>query len=314
MNARSSSGTEDNSGGRSGSRSAAEPDPAPAQSFDPQTYRVAQRQEWNDVAPFVARWWRIVYEAPLVPVTRRMIELAEIRPGHRVLDAATGLGEPALAAAAVVGPAGRVTASDVSSEMLRIAAERAAEAGLTNLDFVQQDAEAIDYPDSSFDAVFCRFALMFLADPLSAIERMRRGLRKGGRLVAAVWGPPERVPLISVTMGVITRELQLPPPPPGTPGVFALADRGALEELFWKAGFEEVQSEPLNLTFEFASTDEYIRYVQDVALPIWGLLANDSEARKEQVWRSVADAHRPFQGADGVVRLEGESLLVWGRR
>lgn len=284
------------------------------QPFDPEAYKVAQRQEWNDVAPNVGRWWRVVYEAPLVPVANRMIELAEIQPGDRVLDVASGLGEPALAAAAVVGAAGHVTATDISAEMLRIASERAAESGLTNLDFVEQDAETFDFPDGSFDAVLCRFALMFLADPLSAIGRMRTVLKEGGCLVATVFGPPERVPLASVTMEVIARELQLPPPPPGTPGVFALADRSVLEGLFWKAGFGEVQSEPLTVGFEFASTDEYIRYVQDVALPIWGLLANESAARKDGVWQAVADAHRPFEGADGVVRLSAESLLVWGRR
>ncbi len=94
----------------------------------------------------------------------------------------------------------------------------------------------------------------------------------------------------------------------------SLADRSELEDLFWKAGFGEVQSEPLTVSFEFASTDEYIRYVQDVALPIWGLLANESQARKEGVWRAVADAHRPFEGADGVVRLSAESLVARGRR
>jgi SAM-dependent methyltransferase len=284
------------------------------QPFDAEAYKVAQRQEWNDVAPNVGRWWRVVYEAPLVPVANRMIELAEIQPGDRVLDVASGLGEPALTAAAVVGPAGRVTATDISAEMLRIASERAAESGLTNLDFVEQDAETIDFPDSSFDAVLCRFALMFLADPLCAIDRMRTVLKEGGCLVATVFGPPERVPLASVTMEVIARELHLPPPTPGTPGLFALADRGVLENLFWRAGFGEVHSEPLTVSFEFASTDEYIRYVQDVALPIWGLLANESPTRKKAVWRAVADAHRPYGGADGVVRLPAESLLVWGRR
>ena len=145
-----------------------------------------------------------------------------------MLDVATGLGEPALAAAAVVGAAGHVTATDISAEMLRIASERAAESGLTNLDFVEQDAETIDFPDGSFDAVLCRFALMFLADPLSAIDRMRTVLKEGGFLVSTFFGPPERVPLASVTMEVIARELQLPPPPPGTPGVFARADRSLL--------------------------------------------------------------------------------------
>jgi hypothetical protein len=87
-----------------------------------------------------------------------------------------------------------------------------------------------------------------------------------------------------------------------------------LEGLFWKAGFGEVHSEPLTVSFEFASTDEYIRYVQDVALPIWGLMVDESAERKEQVWKAVADAHRPFEGPDGVMRLDGESILVSGRR
>lgn len=291
-----------------------QPDSGSAQPFDPEAYKGAQREEWNAVAPAVGRWWSVVYEAPLVPLTNRMIELAEIEPGHHVLDVATGLGEPALAAAAAVGPAGRVTATDISSEMLRIARERAADAGIATVDFVEQDAEAIDYPDGSFDAVLCRFSLMFLSNPEAALKRMRTALKDGGRLVASVWGPPERVPVVSVTMEAIVRELQPPPPPPGTPGVFALADRHGLEELVREAGFGEVQSEPLNITFEFTSTDEYVRYLQDVALPVWGLLAPESPERKEQVWGAIAEAHRPFEAADGVLRLEGESLLVWGRR
>lgn len=291
-----------------------QPDSEPGQPFDPEAYKAAQRQEWNDVAPAVGRWWSSVYEAPLVPVVSRMIELAEIQPGQHVLDVATGLGEPALAAAAAVGPAGRVTATDISSEMLQIARERAVGAGITNVDFVEQDAEAVDHPDGSFHAVLCRFALMFLADPKAALKGMRRALKDGGRLVATVWGPPERVPVVSVAMGAIARELQPPPPPPGTPGVFALADRHGLEELVRQAGFDEVQSEPLNVTFEFASTEQYMLYLQDVALPIWGLLAPENPERREQVWRAIAEAHRPFQGHDGVLRLEGESLLVWGRR
>ena len=75
VNAQTSAGSEANSGGLSDSRSL-QPDSTPAQSFDAEAYKVAKRQEWNDVAPSVGRWWRIVYEAPLVPVTNRMIELA----------------------------------------------------------------------------------------------------------------------------------------------------------------------------------------------------------------------------------------------
>ncbi|MGH9895094.1 MAG: class I SAM-dependent methyltransferase, partial [bacterium] len=129
VNAQASAGSEANGGGLSDGDSPVQSDTAPAQMFDPEAYKIAQRQEWNDVAPSVGRWWRIVYEAPLVPVTKRMIELAGVEPGHHVLDVATGLGEPALSVAAIVGPSGRVTATDLSAEMLGIARARASEAG-----------------------------------------------------------------------------------------------------------------------------------------------------------------------------------------
>lgn len=116
-----------------------------------------------------------------------------------------------------------------------------------------------------------------------------------------MWGPPERVPAISVTVGAVARELQ-PPPPPGTPGLFSLADGSALEQSVREAGFTDVHSEPLNITFKFDSMDDYIRYLKDVAAPINNLIADQSEERKEEVWSAVAEANRQFVDPDGTLR------------
>lgn len=115
-------------------------------------------------------------------------------------------------------------------------------------------------------------------------------------------------------MGAVARELQLPPPPPGTPGLFSLADRSALEQSVREAGFTDVHSEPLNITFKFDSMDDYVPYLKDVAAPINNLIADRSEERKEEVWSAVAEANRQFVDPDGTLRAEGESVLVTGRR
>lgn len=142
---------------------------------------------------------------------------------------------------------------------------------------------------------------------------MKRVLSEGGHLVASVWAPPERAPGLSVTMAAVAQTLQLPAPPPGAPGLFTLGDRSLLEELLRQAGFRQVHIESLNITMNFDSTTEYVRYLQDVAAPIIKLLADRKPEQKDEVWRAIAEANRRFETADGSLHLEAESLLVAGR-
>jgi ubiquinone/menaquinone biosynthesis C-methylase UbiE len=101
----------------------------------------------------------------LQPVSERMVELADIQPGQRVLDVATGSGEPAVTAAYRVGPSDHVIATDLSSQMIALGRERVAERGLYNIDFREMDAETLDLPEKSFEIAFCRLGLMYLPDP-----------------------------------------------------------------------------------------------------------------------------------------------------
>lgn len=282
------------------------------QTFDALKYKAAQRQDWSTASAGWKKWWMII-EQGVTPVTQRMVELAQIRAGQRVLDVATGIGEPALTAARLVGPSGHVTATDIAPGMLEIATERAKQAGLSNIEFREMDAETIDFPEGSFDAVLCRFGLMFLPNLAASLQAIRRVVADGGHVAAAVWGPPDRH-FGSVAMGAVARELKLPPPPPGTPNIFSLADRTALERSLTQAGFTNVRTEPLNVSLEFESVDVYIRMLQDTSPPIWNLLADQSEERKAEVWRAVAEANRPFAAADGALHLEAESVLVAARK
>lgn len=283
------------------------------QTFDPTAYKAGQRRDWSEAAAGWRKWWQPL-EAALAPVGHRLVELAEVRAGHRVVDIATGIGEPALTAARVVGPAGRVVGTDISPGMLEVARERAADLGFGNVEFHDMDAEALDLPESSFDAALCRFGLMFLPDVNRALEGIRRLLVPGGRLAASVWGPPERYPMATAAFGAIARVLELPPPAPGRPGIFSLADADELAGRFRAAGFADVHTETLLVRLEFDSLDEFILFMQETAAPINTLLADETPERKSEVWGAVAEANAQFVGADGRLHASGESILVSGRR
>jgi SAM-dependent methyltransferase len=283
------------------------------ETFDPNGYKAGQRRDWTEAAAGWRKWWSTM-EAAFGPVGQRLVQLAGVRPGHRVLDVATGIGEPALTAARVVGPTGRVVGTDISSGMLELARERAAELGLENVQFLEMDAEALDLPEGSFDASLCRFGLMFLPDVDRALEGVRKVIVPGGRFAAAVWGPPERVPMGSATYRAIARVLDLPPPAAGTPGLFSLAGEEALAGKLRSAGFADVRTETLVVHGEFASLGDYIRYLQEVAAPIKNILKEEPPERRAEVWQAVADANQQFVVADGKVDLSSESILVAGRR
>ena len=126
------------------------------------------------------------------PLARRLLEAAEVGPGHNVLDVGTGTGVVAFPAAARVGPEGTVLGIDISEEMLATARGRAGrmlEPG--NVTFRIMDAQALALPDASFDAAVSLFAVHHLPDPLAALREMHRVVRPGGRLAVAVGsGPP----------------------------------------------------------------------------------------------------------------------------
>jgi SAM-dependent methyltransferase len=287
---------------------------APASIFDPVRYKAATRAEWREAAGGWRAWAGVLEAADAgLTVSRRLVELARVGPGAAVLDVAAGYGEPGLTAARAAGPAGRVVCIDLSGPMLALARERAAAAGLGNLDFVEADAEALDLPEASFDAVLSRQGLQFLPDVPGALARLRSFLVPGGRLAAAVWGPPERV-AFAAPVPVIRAELGLPPPPAGTPGPFALGDRDRLQGLVEAAGFREVATGAATATYRFASPEQATRWLRDVAPPITALVAGQAPEVHERVWARVTAAWAPFTDLAGQVRLDNQVLWVTGVR
>ncbi len=282
------------------------------QPFDTAQLKAEQRRSWDESAAGWNRSWEM-FERAAQHVSDRLIELARIKPGQRVLDVATGNGEPALTVARRIGPLGHVVATDHSAGMLKFARERAAAAGLSNIEFLQMDAEALDLPENSFDAILSRWGLMFLPDLAGALARMRKLLVPGGRLAASVWSSAPKVPMIGLVEGV-RKQFGLLPQRPGMLGPLSLADIPALERTLTQAGFSEVASESIPVTFEFASPDEYVRFQQEIRNPASRLIAEQPAETQAKIWKAVTDAVRAYAGADGVVRLPNECFCLTARR
>jgi enediyne biosynthesis protein CalE5 len=243
----------------------------------------------------------------------KLVELARIRSGASVLDAGGGYGEPSLTAARIVGSKGRVVCTDLSLGLLAFARERAREAGLDNIEFIEQDAEQLDFGKENFDAIVSRALLMFLPDVPGTLTRLRSFLRPGGRFAASVWGDKSRVQFATAG-SVIAGELSLPPPPPGLPGVFALADQRRLEMLVREAGFQDVETGTVSVIFETETPAQFTEFIRDVAPPFSVLLKDQTSDARERIWGKVTEAYGRFADASGRVRTTNEAVWVAGTK
>ena len=168
------------------------------------------REEWTD--PSVVDGWRRWHQPLtewLAPITQKMVDEGEIRSGMRVLDLASGSGDPAITLARTVGPAGHVVATDFNPGMLSVAQANAEAAGIENIVFEEADAHALRFDNDSFDRVTSRFGIMYFGDHIQALREMRRVLKPGGRVVLIANGPMQQ-PFIENTIGVLTAHIEMP--------------------------------------------------------------------------------------------------------
>jgi ubiquinone/menaquinone biosynthesis C-methylase UbiE len=276
--------------------------------FDPVAFKEAQRVDWQGAARGWRNWYDVL-EAGGCVVSRRLVELAGIGPGDTVLDVATGYGEPALTAALVVGPTGRVVATDIAADLLAFGRERADQAGLHNVDFLESDAEALSFGEEEFDSILSRQGLQFLPDVSGTLQRLHRFLRPGGRIACAVWGPPGNVQFAR-PIPLILKQLHLTAPAPGWPGIFALADADRLAQLVADAGFHDIHTGTVTAVYETPSPAQMTQWLRDVAPPIVNLLKGQPPEVQEQIWHDVTDAWSPLTTTSGSVRTENQAIWL----
>lgn len=205
-------------------------------------------------------------------VTEALVEYAAPTPGMRVLDLASGTGEPAISLATRVGAQGQVTALDLSADLLEVAKGRAQERGLDNFITQQADAHVLPFAENSFDLATSRFGVMFFRDIGVALRELRRVLRTQARACFLAWGPFEQ-PYWQSTMGVVHKRVGGPLLPPGGPDPFRFASSGSLSEVIRGAGFRDVHEETRTVPWTWPGAPEEVwDQMQAVAMPFRPML------------------------------------------
>ncbi len=277
--------------------------------MDAENYRADSRDRWEQAAEgWTSRREQI--HASALPVSEFLIERAALQPGHEVLEVAAGLGDTGLLAADLVKPGGRVVITDGAEAMVESARAHVKALGADNVEVRQMEAEWLDVTTASFDAILSRWGYMLLADPEAALREARRGLRPGGRVALAVWAPLSENPWIGVLQReLLARELASPPEP-GTPGMFALAAPGGLEELLAAAGFSGVAVEPVDFTWNADSLDAWWDHQRAVSISLDAALGKLTPAEHYELRDAVDEGYARFVADDGSVALPARALVA----
>ena len=283
-----------------------------ATQIDAGEFRSGQRRDWDIAAQGWKTWWEFIYRST-APVSERLVELAGVKEGDKVLDVAAGAGEPALTAARVAGSGGSVVATDISPNMLAFGRERSTAAGIDNVEFVEVDASSLDFPPETFDAALSRWGIIFDPDGEAAAARVRGFLKPGAGMAISSWGPPERSPMISIPMMTAMQHLNAPPPPPGTPGPLSRPTPEAIGGILEGGGFSDIEVEELELEFEYDSPEQFTEYTRAIVAPLVALVSRHPPGAQQETWAAITEAMRQRASDDGTLTLSNLVLLASGR-
>lgn len=268
---------------------------------------------WSASAPFWEKHGEIIRHM-FEPITQALVEDAQIRSRHTVLDIATGPGEPALSVAALVGPEGKIFGIDPIPDMVAAARRAADRLGLTNAQFDVAFADHLPFADDTFDVVTSRFGVMFFPCPVDAVREMLRVLKPGGKLALAVWHFAERNPFHYSLSQVIDQYVESPPLAPDAPDAFRFAVPGKLAEVLTEAGAIDV-SERL---FQFAidapiSLEDFWILRCEMSEKLREKLAKLSQEQVDEAKRQALAAFCEYSTGRGL-SFPAEVLIVSGAK
>jgi ubiquinone/menaquinone biosynthesis C-methylase UbiE len=275
-------------------------DPTPQVNWGPGLHdAVGHRVNNLAYEQYIGRWSRLFVSTVLAS--------AEVAIGDRLLDVATGPGEAAAIALSRVGPRGLVVGVDISPAMLDTARTR-----LDGQRFwaAAMDAQALAFPDATFDCVVCQLGLMFFPDPARGVAEFRRVLRPDRRAAVCVISTPERAPMWGVLADTLSR--YLPDNRDQLHLSFVLADAVRLERMFGVAGFREITVKRELRPAVFESFDEYWSPIEAGVGSLPQAYRALPEGIRQAVRREVEAGLSRFK-IDGRLAMSVEMLIATGR-
>jgi SAM-dependent methyltransferase len=221
-----------------------------------------------------------------------LLDAANVGPGTRVLDVASG---PGIVAQAVAERGARVLGVDFSLNMVGLA-----RAAYPDLEFISGDAERLPVRPESLDAVVMNFGMLHLGRPERAVAEAFGALQSGGRFAFTVWAPPDQALLFGAILESIQEhgdtQITLPVGPP----FFRFSDPEIARQLVANAGFTESRVEPLPLVWRAASPGLLFDAMLHGTARTGGLLRRQAADDLELIRAAVIERLEPFADGDGV--------------
>ena len=279
--------------------------------MDPQLEKIreVQKEAWNKSS---AGWkkWDDLNMRFMKPTGDEMIRALQLSDTDTVLDVATGTGEPGLTMAAML-TRGKVIATDLSEEMLAVAAENAAKRNIKNFETRCCDVSVLPFEDNSFDAVSCRFGFNLFPDMQLALSEMVRVLKPGGRIATGVWGTAEKNSWTAISMGIMISMLQLKPPAPGAPGVFRCAAPGLMADLFANEGLKNITQKEVAGKLLCDNIDVYWSFITETSSPVAFSKADDALKLqiKEEILGKVKQKY-----PSGNIAFDSSAIVICGEK
>ena len=273
--------------------------------------REQQKESWNKFSPGWKKWDELFMDF-LKPMGNEIIRMIHSKKNKIVLDVASGTVEPGLTIATILN-GGKVIITDLAEDMLGIASENAIQRGIKNIETYTCDVCELPFADNSFDAISCRFGFMFFPDMLLAAKEMVRVLKPGGKIATSVWNVPEKNFWVTATMDAISKNIELPAPPPGAPGMFRCAQDGFISDLFLQAGLKNILQKEVTGKLKCKTAGIYWNVMTEVVAPVVAALSKANDTMKEKIKREV---HRAVNQKypDGNVLIGSSALVIYGEK
>ena len=262
-----------------------------------------QKQFWSGAGGDVWVNKQKEMDIMLNPLGTKAIDKLDLNQETKILDIGCGCGATTLEIAKKIKD-GTITGVDISEPMLKKASQNAAALELSNTSFQVLDVQVDKMPSNDFDIAFSRFGVMFFEDPFEAFSNISKSLKENGQLSFVCWQNPSLNPWQSLSIQVIKQFLDLPAPPPKSPGPFAFEDKTYIQEILEQSNFKDIvidDNQEDIVMFSGKSIQEACEDYLTINPVVTEMLKNSEEKLKEEILAALIDKFSDFHNGDGLL-------------